>query len=122
MTSYLFVYGTLRRGCERHEILSSQRFVGCAATIVKCRLVDCGSYPALVESTDGVSVHGELYEVDPMCLEKCDAAEGVAEGLYERRMIDVVSLDGALVHVGAWVYFYRHSTLCFPSCGNEWTG
>ncbi len=122
MSSHLFVYGTLRHGCERHETLSNQRFLGCAATIMKCRLVDCGSYPALVESTDGVSVRGELYEVDRKCLEKCDAVEGVLEGLYERRLIDVASVDDAFVRVEAWVYFYRHSTVNLPNHGNEWTG
>ena len=122
MSTLLFVYGSLKSGFERHAVLRNQRFVCCAATIAKCRLFDCGSYPALLESSDGISVRGELYEVDQECLHECDAIEGVEQGLYARRVIGVASITDALYSSDAWAYFYLQSTVHLSDCGCEWIG
>ncbi|MEO2035247.1 MAG: gamma-glutamylcyclotransferase family protein [Planctomycetaceae bacterium] len=122
MATHLFVYGTLKRGFSRHKTLQDQQFICCAATVPTCRLFDCGSYPGLLESSDGISVHGELYEVDAQCLLRCDAIEGVAEGLYIRKLIDVVSIDDASYGATAWAYFYQKLTVNLPECGCDWAG
>jgi gamma-glutamylaminecyclotransferase len=122
MIPRLFVYGTLKRGCERHETLSHQRFVSRAATMTPCRLFDCGHYPAMVQRSDGISIRGELYEVDSTCLQQCDVIEGVAEGLYTRQLIEVVTINDASYCSDVWTYIYRNSTLNLADCGSEWAG
>ncbi|MCH2210513.1 MAG: gamma-glutamylcyclotransferase [Fuerstiella sp.] len=122
MTQHLFVYGTLKRGYERHRTLSHQRFVSPAATMTPCRLFDCGHYPAMVQCSRGISVCGELYEVDSTCLQQCDVIEGVAEGLYARQLIQVVTIGDESSCSDAWTYIYRNSTVNLVDCGAEWAG
>ncbi len=118
---YLFVYGTLKRGYERHFVLRDQCFCGPATTVTRCCLYDCGEWPALVECSDGRSIRGELYRVSTQCLEGCDEVEGVAAGQYERRRVDLTIGEPASFRVlSAWCYFYLLSTAGMPDCGDEW--
>jgi len=116
----LFVYGTLKRGFVRHPVLQDESFYGTAVTVNSYRLLDCGSYPGLVSSDDGLAVQGEVYGVSDECLAVCDEVEGVAEGLYAREMISVQSLADPEERVDAWVYLYLGSTTNLPNCGFAW--
>ena len=85
MSSLLFVYGTLKRGCCNHHQMAGQTFVGPARTPPGFRLYDIGGYPGIVprqEDRDGVV--GEVWSVDDEALRRLDAFEGVYEGLYRR--------------------------------------
>lgn len=85
MSTLLFVYGTLKRGCCNHTRLAGQRFVGLARTMPGHRLHDMGGYPGLVAaSEESGGVEGEIWSVDAKALSQLDAFEGVAEGLYRR--------------------------------------
>ena len=81
----LFIYGTLKRGQSRAGALNRQRFLGNAQTAPKYRMFDCGEYPGLVEAEDGVSIAGELWEVDQACLDVLDELEGTNLDLFQRR-------------------------------------
>lgn len=84
-------------------------------------MFSCGSYPALIECPDGVSVRGELYRVTNQCLQRCDEVEGVATGLYERRLIDLEpDQHTAFPVLQAWCYFYLLPTDGLRQCGAEW--
>lgn len=88
MSTLLFVYGTLKRGCCNHEQMAGQTFVGAARTLPGYRLYDLGGYPAIVshpEDRDGVV--GEVWSVDADALRQLDYFEGVHEGLYRREPI-----------------------------------
>jgi gamma-glutamylcyclotransferase (GGCT)/AIG2-like uncharacterized protein YtfP len=87
MAALIFVYGTLRRGERNHAQMGRSRFVRSVATAPRYRLVDLGSYPALLEGGD-MAVHGELYEVDDQHLPQLDAFEDVPS-LYERRPLEL---------------------------------
>lgn len=90
MSSLLFVYGTLKRGCSNHAHLAGQRFVGTARTHPGYSLFDLGGYPGIAPapaSREGVS--GEVWSVDSDALARLDAFEGVAEGLYHRARISL---------------------------------
>ena len=88
MSTLLFVYGTLKRGCCNHTRLAGQRFVGLARTMPGHRLHDMGGYPGLVTAAgEPGNVEGEVWSVDPKALTHLDAFEGVAEGLYRREPI-----------------------------------
>ncbi|MGH7127169.1 MAG: gamma-glutamylcyclotransferase family protein, partial [Planctomycetaceae bacterium] len=84
---HLFVYGTLKRGLSRAPALSRQRFLDEARTQPFYRMYDCGTYPGLVESADGLPISGEVWDVDAACLAQLDRIECVAENLYRRGRI-----------------------------------
>ena len=115
----LFVYGTLKRGQVRAEVLRHQTLLGPAVTIAQYRLYDCGSYPALVEHAEGLSIRGELWEVDAACLERIDEIEGVAENLYQRQR---VKLAEPFAELFAETYLYQRDASGLTDCGSVWPG
>lgn len=114
---YLFVYGTLKRGEPRHGYLAGQRFVGISRTRPLYRLYDLGDYPGLVERAGGVSIEGELWEVDGECLARLDRVEGCDVGLYRRGWAELVPPHHKLRAVA---YFYQQSVEGRDDCGTEW--
>lgn len=115
-TTKLFVYGTLKRGQGRAPALAGQRFLGEGRTQPRYRLFDCGGFPGLVESDEGLAVEGELWEVDAECLSLLDEIEGVAHNMYERARVELEERCGNEVET----YFYRQSTAGLRDCGNCW--
>ena len=91
----LFVYGSLLRGEIHHDRLSGARFLGEVATAAGFRLVDTGTYPALVKGGRR-SVQGELYRIDRRLLAALDEFEGHPD-LYWRTRLKLV--DGREVEV-----------------------
>ncbi|MFG0334386.1 MAG: gamma-glutamylcyclotransferase [Maioricimonas sp. JB049] len=115
----IFVYGTLMRGQCRHRVLEGQEFLGEAGTVNRYRLFDMGSYPGLVESSDGLSIEGEVYRVDNDCLRVLDQVECVDQGLYARRRIDLQAPFDSQPVEG---YLYLRSTQGLKDCGRRWHG
>lgn len=112
MLQHLFVYGTLM-SATRHPMAArlarESRLVGPA--VIRGRLYDLGSYPALVEAgaDDGV-VYGEVHALTNPAdsLPWLDAYEGIEPGReceYER-VERAVQLDEGH-ELAAWVYVYR---------------
>ncbi len=100
----VFVYGTLKRGCSNHAYMDGQAFVGTASTAPAFALYDLGGFPGMVHepaSTEGVI--GEVWAVDSACLERLDALEGTAEGMYGR---DAVPLLPPFAGRGIEAYLY----------------
>jgi gamma-glutamylaminecyclotransferase len=92
MSTRLFVYGTLKRGCSNHRHLAGQTFLGLARTPPGFRLYDLGGYPSLVaQSDDDMGVIGEVWLVDDNTLEELDRFEGVHEGLYRREPLPLLA-------------------------------
>lgn len=92
-------------------------FLGEAVTSPHYRLYNLGSYPGLVEDTDGLSIHGELYAVTNECLRRLDLEEGVEEGLYERRDIELLPPHE---QVTTEAYFYLPSLENAVDIGTRW--
>ncbi len=85
MKTLLFVYGTLKRGGGNHRQMEGQTFLAPARTVPGFRLYDLGGFPGLfADPADTEGVVGEVWSVDEDALERLDAFEGVAEGLYRR--------------------------------------
>ena len=115
--SLIFVYGSLKRGYGLHHLLEGQVFRGPATTCPLYRVFDLGSYPGLVDWPEGLTVQGEVYEVDMECLKRLDEAEGVGEGLYARRVIKLQPpFDG--VEASAWFWLNKVGGL--RDCGTSW--
>ena len=113
----LFVYGTLKRGQPRHRFLSGQNFIAAARTSPHYRLYHLGDYPGLVERVDGVSIEGELWDVDDACLTRLDRFEGCDVGLYRRGSIQLARPHD---EVSAMTYFYLKDIEGCPECGTCW--
>ena len=117
MPTNLFVYGTLMRGESREGYLSDQEFVGSAETAPGYRLYNVGAYPALVVSIPGVSVVGELWRVGDDKLLELDDVEGIDEGLYARRPVQLLSPHDSLM---VETYVFRPSVSGLADIGGNW--
>jgi len=111
LVEWLFVYGTLRRGEERHPALARHRARGGETASTAGTLLDLGPYPGLIVDGPKASVVGELYAApDPDALfAELDAIEtfrgfGVPGSLYRRAIVRVRCADrGSTL---AWTYVY----------------
>jgi len=113
--TYLFVYGTLKRGGSRHWIIENLPFLG-RAKAKGFVLYDLGPYPAMVPGAG--LVYGEVYEVSKEVLQSLDWVEGVPV-LYRRKLIEVVFEDG--FSLKAWAYIYSGNVKGFPRIEDgEW--
>jgi gamma-glutamylaminecyclotransferase len=118
VSTLLFVYGTLKRGCCNHGQMAGQTFVGIARTMPGYRLYDLGGYPAIVSSPeDRDGVVGEVWSVDPEGLCKLDTFEGVHEGLYRR---EPIALQGPFSGQRIDAYVSVLPVVERPEVGNEW--
>ena len=113
----LFIYGTLKRGQQRAELLDGQRYLGDARSCPLYRMYQVEAYPGLVQEDGGISLEGELWEVDPECLAQLDEVEGVDAGVYQRERIMLENpWKGAVVEA----YFYLHPVDGLADCGSCW--
>jgi len=118
MKQCIFVYGTLKRGLSNSHYLRGQTFVSEARTQPIYRLVNCGGYPGMYPSESGVSVLGEIWEVDEEARKQLDILEDVAVGLYELVPVELLTpTDQSEV----WTYLYRWSIAGKLDAGDNWT-
>lgn len=118
MTQRIFVYGTLKRGLSNSHYLAGQRFIGEARTEPCYRMVDAGGYPGMYPVTqNGVSIQGEVWEVDPACREKLNVLEDVAVGLYT---VERVRLFAPYDQERVSTYIYRWSIMGREDAGDCW--
>lgn len=89
----LFVYGTLKSNHKANYLLNSSQFVGLAKTYPEYSLYSLGSYPALIEDPEGMSITGEIYEISDNVKEDLDVYEGVKYGLYEFAEVKIENPD-----------------------------
>ena len=113
----LFVYGTLKRGYSRSAALQGEEFLGTTKTEARYRMYNLGNFPGLVESPDGLSIEGELWEVSAECLKRLDEIEGVGIQLYKRAK---VHLKAPHDREEVETYLYLRSTQGMPDCGVKW--
>ncbi|MDZ4289101.1 MAG: gamma-glutamylcyclotransferase family protein [Prosthecobacter sp.] len=114
----VFVYGTLKRNGSNHHCLADQRFIGDAATKPLFRLYDLGGYPGMVSDFQtGVSVSGEVWEVDASCLKQLDLLEDTDGGEYVREIMPLEAPFEAQVIEG---YRYLRSVAGRRDLGSRW--
>jgi gamma-glutamylaminecyclotransferase len=115
----VFVYGTLKRGLSNSGWLRGQVYAGEARTEARYRLYDLGGYPGMVEegTGDGVSIEGEVWDVDEAGLLGLDVLEGVAEGEYA---LVPVALQGEWAERRVRGYVYLGAVEGCKDCGVSW--
>jgi gamma-glutamylcyclotransferase (GGCT)/AIG2-like uncharacterized protein YtfP len=114
MNHFVFVYGSLKRGHYNHALLAAARFVCDAKTAPEYRLFDAGYYPAMVEDRAGISIQGEVFEVDDPMLARLDRLEGHPD-YYRRERIEVEGFDRPV-----WGYLFTRETEGLRDCGASW--
>jgi len=115
----LFVYGSLKRGFSNHHFLAGQTFLGEARTQPVYRMYDWGGYPAIVPVEDGgVSISGEVWEIDDTCLIRVDWLEAVEDGLYRRAFARLLSPHEEWADV--IMYHFAQSITGMPEVGAVW--
>ena len=116
MSHRVFVYGTLLRGCTNHFYLAGQTFIKEATTLPRYRMYDLGGFPGMVEVSDeGLSIRGEVWDVDAACLAHLDVLEGIAVGEYARVMIPLLPHDDQVEG-----YVWLRSVTGYPEVGTSW--
>lgn len=114
----VFVYGTLKRGGQYHDLLAEQKLLGEARTTAGYTLYQPANYPGMVRAPDDTKgVTGELWEVSSECLARLDALEGVPQKLYERIPIPLIAPHDS---IAAESYLYLRPLLGCPHLGTTW--
>jgi gamma-glutamylcyclotransferase (GGCT)/AIG2-like uncharacterized protein YtfP len=123
----IFVYGTLKRGLSNHGWMAGQQFIAEARTEPVYRMVDCGGYPGMFPvEKDGVSIQGEIWEVDDAGRTKLDVLESVEEGEYALEQVQLQTLgrddfSGVMKHsTPVFTYIYKGPLQEKPETGTDW--
>lgn len=118
MKQRIFVYGTLKRGGHYSHYLTGQTYLGEAMTEPHYRMVDCGTYPGLyADEQNGISIQGEVWEVDSVCRARLDVLEDVASGEYEVAPVRLLPPYDAR---DVSTYIYRLASSVMPDAGDNW--
>ena len=140
MMHLIFVYGTLKSGQIRNNVLRDQRYIGIATTEPQYAMFQISGFPALVDSVKAVAdgqpapnrrVWGELYEVDEDCIAELDKIEGVSRNLFERREVKLDETWPSYLPTNgdvfanffrktAEAYIYKQSVAGAKECGSFW--
>ncbi|MAX26407.1 MAG: gamma-glutamylcyclotransferase [Phycisphaeraceae bacterium] len=131
MKTRLFVYGTLKSDQSNHHRMAGQTFIGKARTTPDYRLFEVegrfdslGKYPALVKlpypdvDGPGVSVEGEIWDVDQDCLAMLNAYEDLDSGEYVIKPISIMEIADSIKVYG---YLYNWSVVGMRDSGQTWS-
>lgn len=114
----IFVYGTLKRGGSNHGWMRGQRFLTEARTAPHYQLHDLGGYPGMVlDEAGGLSIQGEVWEVDEEGLARLDVLEDVAGGEYAREPVMLLPPQDGWQVQG---YRYLRDVSSAPQLGDRW--
>lgn len=117
----LFVYGSLKKGFDNHNLLSKYaKRLGKARTVKKFAMYEdsFGNYPYLIDAPLA-KIKGELYQISRAeLMQKIDEFEG-APDYYERKKIEVKSHHGVK---RAFIYIRSDAVIqADQKALNEWT-
>jgi gamma-glutamylaminecyclotransferase len=116
----VFVYGTLKRHGSNHRFLERQRFVGQGRTEPAFRLYLLDGYPGMVATPEhGLSIEGEIWEVNAACLASLDKLEDTVSDLYARVPIRLLPPNETLA---VETYLYQRDITGRLELGTQFTG
>ena len=114
MKHHVFVYGSLKQGYGNHRLLETSTFLGKYITRdTDFYMISLHSFPGVLkmESGEGFSISGELYEVDDATLKNLDILEGNGH-FYKRELVEILSRSEK-----AWMYVLMEAP--YRSCTDE---
>lgn len=93
----LFVYGTLKKGHRRQDMMQPARYLGTATTVPQFAIYHINGFPAMVPAgrltVDATKIYGELYEVAEEHLIEIDRYEGVAHKMFNRQEVGLLEVS-----------------------------
>lgn len=102
--TFVFVYGTLKRGGKNHRKLLNSTFIGEGVTYPLFEMKNLGRAPGVVEGAN--QIRGEVFQIDSDTLHDLDQLERLG-WVYERRETPIrLSTD-----IVCWIYVYKHKAL-----------
>jgi gamma-glutamylcyclotransferase (GGCT)/AIG2-like uncharacterized protein YtfP len=111
--SLLFVYGTLKKGCSNHHLLSNSVLVSETFTEGQFRMLDLEFFPGVVEGEPVSRIYGELYDVDTETVDVLDVFEG--KWFYREKVLLENGSKAAMYFLSAKVPFEMYPVI---SSGN----
>lgn len=107
--SYVFVYGTLKRGYGNNErCLDGTLFIGEALSVEANFVMQRVGFPIIwqdPEDKTAARVRGEIFEIGPKHMAMCDRLEGHPR-MYKREQRDF-TVAGPIGVLTAWVYLWQ---------------
>lgn len=98
--------------------MQGQHFIDTAATTPHYRLYDMGGYPGMVaDLPNGLSILGEIWEVDEQALQSLDELEDLESGEYAREVIPLLPPYDQLTVQGYRYLFPIHE---HRDVGHKW--
>jgi gamma-glutamylcyclotransferase (GGCT)/AIG2-like uncharacterized protein YtfP len=89
-----------------------------AMTQPRYRLHDLGGYPGMVlDERNGISIHGEIWDVDAECLAQLDELEDIDGGEYIRELVTLIPPHDQERIEG---YRYLRDVSHAPDIGGSW--
>jgi len=102
--NYIFIYGSLKRGCN-NNYLNKLEFVDNCITKNKFRLINGKHFPYLLNKKGKFNIKGELYKINnEIDLIEIDKFEGHPT-YFKRETIEVILNNGK--NINCYVYFYQ---------------
>lgn len=98
---FVFVYGTLKRDGRAARFLEGQDYVGDFTSVDKFLMFGTSFPMAILSTTDGHRVSGEVFSVNSKVMPDLDAYEGYPS-FYNRTKLMFLNERG--VGVAAWMY------------------
>lgn len=125
ISTYIFIYGTLKRGFVNHFYLKDENFISSAITLDKYQMYPSlnFAFPFLIKNEKFDFIKGEVFEITSQeTLNKLDILEGYPD-LYLKEYIDIKLESGDIIKT--LTYFKNEEKnkdfieMTFPI--NEWT-
>lgn len=107
--TYVFVYGTLKKGHGNHSLLRTAEFIGTGITSWCGWSMFDGPFPYVVPSENECYVEGEVYKVDEPTLKMLDELEGVKYDHYIRYSTPI-NVIGELDDIACIMYVASEAT------------
>ncbi len=101
---FLFVYGSMKRGCPNHRRVQNSEYIGTYHTIGYYTMYADSSnqFPYVVEDEKRYSIRGELYKITKQeNFDAIDQLEGVPD-FYRKKQVSVINKNGH--RISAWIY------------------
>lgn len=95
---YLFVYGTLKKGFSRHELMEGSHLLCKTRTLTSFAMIDLHHFPGVLKDQHVSPIYGEAYDIDGDLLGKLDDYEG---DWYYREHVELEA------GFRAWMYFLK---------------
>lgn len=103
---FIFVYGTLKRGCRNNHYLKDATFLDTAETVNRYSMKKhVGNYPAALKSDNKYTIPGELWLCSEETAKSIDRLEDYPY-LFYREAVPVKCKSKEQYTGYAWMYFF----------------